>query len=235
MGSKKETTSARGAREARKALAAVRSGGRRASVLWIAASVAVIGAVLAVVIIGARNHRGPTTAAPANNAPAAAAVGATTMPPWHAPADASAAATAAGLPMLGTEGSVEHIHAHIDVIINGHPEAVPAGIGIDRARRLISPLHTHDTTGVIHIESPVKRAFSLGEFFTEWQVSLSADNIGALQAGDGKSLRVFVNGNLQTVNPAAITIGAHDEIAIVYGSPQPGETVPTTYTFPADE
>ena len=235
MGSKNNTTSAREAREARKALAAARSGGRRASVLWIAASVAVIGALLAVVIIGARNHRGPTTAAPANNAPAAAAVGATTMPPWPAPADASAAATAAGLPMLGSEGSVEHIHAHIDVIINGHPESVPAGIGIDRAHRLISPLHTHDTTGVIHIESPVKRAFSLGEFFTEWQVSLSADNIGALQAGDGKSLRVFVNGNLQTVNPAAITIGAHDEIAIVYGSPQPGETVPTTYTFPADE
>jgi len=231
MGTKKDTTSARAARDARKALAAARFGGRRDSARWIAAAIAVLGALLVVVIIGAIHHRGANTAAQANNtAPSTLAIGANTLPPWAAPADASAAAAAAGLPMLGSEGTVEHIHAHVDVIINGRPEAVPSGVGIDRARRLISPLHTHDASGIVHIESPVKRAFSLGEFFAEWQVSLSADNIGALRAGDGKSLRVFVNGHLQTGNPAAITIGAHDEIAIVCG-----ETVPATYAFPADE
>ncbi|HEX2401443.1 MAG TPA: hypothetical protein VHJ79_15875 [Mycobacterium sp.] len=93
--------------------------------------------------------------------------------------------------------AVEHIHAHLD-----------------RASGTISPLHTHDATGVIHIESPVKRQFSLRELFSDWDVSLSTDNIGALRAADGTSLRVFVNGTQRTGNPAAITFGPHDEIAV---------------------
>lgn len=239
MGSKKNVPPERLARDARKALAAARSGGRRGTVLWTAGAVAVVGALLLVVVVVAVTKRGSHSSATAagglNNPAATVAVGADSLPPWPAPADASAAVAAAGLPMLGSEGAVEHIHAHFDVIVDGQSVPVPAGIGIDRGQRLISPLHTHDASGVIHIESPVKRPFSVGEFFTEWQVSLSADNIGALRTADGKSVRVFVNGHLQTGNPAAITIGAHDEIAVAYGAAQPGENIPATYAFPADE
>lgn len=137
--------------------------------------------------------------------------------------------------MLGAEGAVEHIHVHLDVLVDGQPVAVPADIGIDRRRGTISPLHTHDDTGVIHIESPVKRQFSLGELFSEWQVSLSPDNIGALRAGNGKVLRVFVNGQQQSGNPAAIIFNAHDEIAVVYGTPRSGEDIPSKYAFPEGE
>lgn len=239
MGSKKSVTPERAARDARKALAAARSGGRRGTVLWTAGAVAVVGALLLVVIVVAIKNRGAhksvADAGQLNNPPATVAVGANTLPPWPAPADASAAVAAAGLPMLGSEGATVHIHAHLDVIVDGHPVSVPANIGIDRTRRLISPLHTHDATGVMHIESPVKRQFSVGEFFSEWQVSLSADNIGALRAADGKSLRVFVNGRPQAGNPAAIAIAAHDEIVAAYGAAQPGENIPATYAFPADE
>lgn len=133
--------------------------------------------------------------------------------------------------MLSSEGAVEHIHAHPDVLVDGKAVPVPTDFGIDRRGGGISPLHTHDGSGVIHIESPVKRQFSLGAFFSEWQVSLSAGNIGALRATDGKSLRVFVNGILQNGNPATITFGPHDEIAVVYGTPQPGETIPAKYDF----
>jgi hypothetical protein len=170
-----------------------------------------------------------------NNEPATVAVGAGTAPPWPAPADAAAAVRAAGLPMLGSEGAVEHIHVHLDVLVDGQAVPVPADIGIDRTGGTISPLHTHDGTGVIHIESPVKRQFSLGEFFSEWGVSLSADNIGALRAADGKSLRVYVNGTLKTGNPAAITFAPHDEIAVVYGIEQAGESLPAKYDFPAGD
>src|SRR6478609_10524107 len=100
------------------------------------------------------------------------------------------------------------------------PVQVPAGIGIDPVHRAISPLHTHDTSGVIHIESPVQRQFSLGEFFSEWGVSLSADNIGGLRATDGNSVRVFVNGAPRSGNPAAIMFNQHDEIALLYGTPK---------------
>jgi len=167
-----------------------------------------------------------------NNPPATVALGADSPPPWPAPADASAAVRAAGLPMLSAEGLVEHIHAHLDMLDDGRPAQVPANIGIDRSRGTISPLHTHDATGVIHIESPVRRQFSLGEFFTEWGLGLSADNIGALRATDGRTVRAYVNGTERTGNPAAITFGARDEIALIYGRPQPGETIPSHFDFP---
>ncbi|GAC1409623.1 MAG: hypothetical protein NVSMB60_31210 [Mycobacterium sp.] len=145
------------------------------------------------------------------------------------------AVAAAGLPMLSAEDATEHIHAHLDVLVDGHGVPVPAGIGIDAKNRRISPLHTHDDSGIIHIESPVRRPFSVGEFFSEWQVSLSADNIGALRAGEDRALRVFVNGALRQGDPAAITVAAHDEVAIVYGIAQPGETIPAKYDFPASD
>ncbi len=146
--------------------------------------------------------------------------------------DVTAAVRAAGLPILGSDGQVEHIHAHLDVVVDGHPVQVPAGIGIDPVHRAISPLHTHDTSGVIHIESPVQRQFSLGEFFSEWGVSLSADTIGALRAVGDKTLRAYVNGTLRTGNPAAITFEPHDEIALIYAVPQRGETLPARFDFP---
>lgn len=52
---------------------------------------------------------------------------------------------------------------------------------------------------------------------------------------DGKSLRVFVNGTPQTGNPAAILFKAHDEVAVVYGTPQPSETIPSKYEFAEGE
>jgi hypothetical protein len=225
-------------RAARKAVARARSGGRAGRWLWIAAAAGVAALLVVVVVVAMRtsNHRSSETpAAGLNNAPATVATRADAAPPWPAPADAAAAVRVAGLPMLGSEGNVEHIHAHLDVQVDGQAVSVPADIGIDRASGTISPLHTHDATSVIHIESPVKRQFSLGEFFSEWDVRLSTDNIGALRTADGKVLRVFVNGAQKTGNPAAITFGPHDEIAVVYGTPLPGETIPSKYDFPAGD
>ena len=57
------------------------------------------------------------------------------------------------LPALAHEGFVLHIHEHLDVYVAGRRVTVPAGIGIDVAGSFISPMHTHDETGVIHVES----------------------------------------------------------------------------------
>lgn len=207
------------------------SGARRR--LWAAMAVLVL--ALVVLVIVAKKHDRPASEADAvraTNPPATVAVGADSLPPWAAPSDATAAARNAGLPMLSSEGMVEHIHVHLDVLDDGKPVPVPANVGIDAARRGISPLHTHDGSGVIHIESPVKRQFSLGEFFTEWGVSLSADNIGGLRATDGRTVSAYVNGQLRPGDPAAIMFNQHDEIALIYGAPQPTETPPATYEFP---
>jgi hypothetical protein len=201
---------------------------------WAAAGIAVVAALIVAIVITTKNdrHESASGAVSTQNSPATNAVGADILPPWPAPSDATAAASKAGLPMLSTEGMAEHIHIHLDVLVDGKPVPVPANIGIDTARRAISPLHTHDDSGVVHVESPVKREFSLGEFFTEWGVSLSSDNIGGLRAVDGKTVRAYVNGQPRTGNPAAIMFAQHDEIALVFGPPEPGEKVPATYEFP---
>lgn len=137
--------------------------------------------------------------------------------------------------MLRQEGNVvhTHAHAHLDVSIDGQPVVVPGGIGIGRSSEGISPLHTHNASGVIHIESSVNRAYTLGEFFTEWDVSLSPDNVGGLRVGDGKTLRIFVNGSQVAGNPAAVIINAHDEIALIYGNHQSAGPIPSRYEFPS--
>jgi hypothetical protein len=177
------------------------------------------------------NRPGSSPSAAATTAPS---VTTGTNPPWPAPADASAAVRSAGLPMLGAEGTAQHIHAHLDVIANGSAVQVPADLGIDETTQQISALHTHDTTGIIHVESPDARAtYTLKQFFEEWQVPLSADRIGGLSVDATHHLRVYVNGQLQTGDPAGIVLKAHDEIAIVYGTDAQPVTVPSSYAWPA--
>ncbi|MFD0361125.1 hypothetical protein ACFQZZ_06635 [Nocardia sp. GCM10030253] len=61
-----------------------------------------------------------------------------------------------------------HYHAHLEVIVYGHPVTVPALVGIDEARMMGSPMHTHDASGIVHLESGEDIPFTLGQFFTQW-------------------------------------------------------------------
>ena len=86
--------------------------------------------------------------------------------PWPAnTAELRPRLTALGLPALAREGRALHIHQHLDVFVEGRRVTVPAGIGIDPAAGFIAPLHTHDATGVVHVESPSAKPFFLGQFF----------------------------------------------------------------------
>src|SRR5436305_10380395 len=204
---------------------------------WSTAVRAAAALVVVAIVVPNRPHTPPTAAAapntPVNGSGAAAsAQGRTSNPPWDTPADTTAAVAAAGLPMLGEEGNAVHIHAHLDIIINGAPVQIPANIGIDEVRQRISPLHSHDTTGVIHIESPTAPAtFTLGQFFTEWQVSLAADHIGGLTVDGTHQLKAYVNGKPYTGAPADLVLAAHDEIALVYGTQAQQTNVPSTYQW----
>src|SRR5439155_4801086 len=75
----------------------------------------------------------------------------TGQPPWNAGTGGLRdRLRALGLPALGSEGTALHTHEHLDVFVHGRPVTVPADIGIDRTGGFISPLHTHDPSGVIH-------------------------------------------------------------------------------------
>jgi len=220
---------------ARKAMEVARKRDRRQRHLFTGGIVGLVVLVVAGVVLALTLHKTGTAAAASEipTSPATTAQGRTDPPPWAVPADTAGQVKAAGLPMLGVEGTVEHIHAHVDVVVNGQPVVVPAGIGIDEATGQLSPLHTHDTSGVIHVESPVKADFSLGQVLTEWQVSLSADHIGGLKVGNGEVLHAYVNGHLYQGDPAGIVLHAHDEIALVYGTSTQQANPPSSFAFPA--
>jgi hypothetical protein len=126
-----------------------------------------------------------------------------------------------------------HIHAHLDIFINGSAFTIPSDVG-RIPDHCIYWVHTHDQKGIIHIESPENRNFTLGEFFDIWGQNFSNNQIfdNIVEESDNNILSVYVNGKkISTGNDyRQITINAHDEIAIVYGNPP--ASIPSNYEFP---
>jgi hypothetical protein len=187
-----------------------------------------------------------TTAPPAAPAPRPAKDAA----PWPAPADPMKLAEEAGLTPETHEFLLLHVHAHLDVFVNGRPVTVPAGIGIeihdpavhhakqkdgsiawgfiDRpcTQPCISPLHTHDVYGILHTEAKKNQFNNLGEFFTEWNVRLDNKCVGGY-CKPAAPISIYVDGDAYTGNPRQIELENLREIAIVIGTP-PAE-VPSTF------
>lgn len=139
-----------------------------------------------------------------------------------------------GLPALTAEGTALHIHQHLDLYIDGTLVAVPSHIGINEPAGFISDIHTHDATGIIHVESPVVEDFTLGQFFDIWGVQFTSQSIGGYNAGNGKTIKVFVNGAPYAGDPRQLVLAKHQEIVVTYGTDQEvPTTIPSSYAFPA--
>jgi hypothetical protein len=134
-----------------------------------------------------------------------------------------------GIQCNNTEQLVSHIHAHLDIFINGQPYTIPSQIGI--TDKCFYWLHTHDESGVIHIESPVAKEYTIGQFFDIWNKKFSNTQILDNIVNGKNTLSVYVNGNKinAAVNYRDIKLNAHDEIAIVYGKPP--SNIPSKYNF----
>ncbi|NBS41222.1 hypothetical protein EBS80_01005 [bacterium] len=65
-----------------------------------------------------------------------------------------------------------HIHPWLAIKVDGVAQTIPEDIGITNG--CMNPIHTHDATGKIHVESPVQRDFTLGDFFAVWNKPLDA-------------------------------------------------------------
>jgi hypothetical protein len=131
-----------------------------------------------------------------------------------------------GLPVLGAESFVVHIHQHLDLYVRGKHEPLPALIGINVQQRYLSPIHTHDFSGVIHVESPTKRTFTLGQFWDVYGVRFDAHCVG----GECGGVQVYVNGARYLGNPRAIVLRSHQELAVVVGKPP--KEIPRRAVFP---
>lgn len=121
-----------------------------------------------------------------------------------------------------------HVHAHLDIEYLGRQVTVPAYVGI-RDNSCLYWLHTHDASGIIHIEAPHKVAKTLGNFFDIWGQPLSRRRVTTQTVPAGKSMKVWVNGKLFPGDPRSIVLTAHERITIDVGPPFPG---PLPFTFP---
>ena len=127
-----------------------------------------------------------------------------------------------GIECNSMEQAVFHIHAHLDIIINGQQHPIPAQIGI-LDNKCLYWLHTHDQSGIIHIEAPQQQTFTVGQFIDIWN---STQNI-MLQYG---APRIFVNGQEVYTKLSDTVLNAHDEVVIVYGTMP--HNIPWYYEFP---
>jgi hypothetical protein len=159
----------------------------------------------------------------------------TTKPPWPAnTGKLQPRLRAIGLDPLTQEGQVLHIHQHLDLFADGRRVTVPANIGIDASGGFLAALHTHDTTGIVHVESPVEASYTLGQFFGVWGVRLDARCIGGLCARGAKRLQAWVNGKPLAADPTRIILDQHQEIVLAYGTPaQVPKPLPKSYDFAA--
>ena len=137
---------------------------------------------------------------------------------------------ASGLPQSGSE--TYHIHALLKVYVNGKQTPVPQGIGIDPQGQFLAALHTHDTSGIVHMESDSFYPFTLGEFFdVAWGVKFTNTQLGAYYNQGQNTLQVYVNGK-RVANPVNYKMQRHDTIVVAYGKPG---SFPTKFpaNFPA--
>jgi hypothetical protein len=127
-------------------------------------------------------------------------------------------ASAAGIPLLGREGAVTHTHTLVHVVVDGSPQVVPAGIGIDAADGVIAAVHTHAPDGIVHVESPqVDATYRLRQFLTLWGVG-----------SDEQALCQHFIGGACKVRVSVVTPTAEDRAIFEYYGPMPEQasTVP---------
>jgi hypothetical protein len=86
----------------------------------------------------------------------------------------------------GNKPIIMHFHPILTITVDGKPMTVPGQIGIDPAlwkdhsldqygmqamsdgMSSMAPLHTHDASGTIHVESNTIRNYTLGQFLDNW-------------------------------------------------------------------
>lgn len=115
------------------------------------------------------------------------------------------------------EGAAQHIHSHLALFANGRAATIPANVGIPVGLGCLYWVHTHTNDGLIHIEAPVTRAFTLGEFFDIWGKELTPYAAAGLRAPKGERLSVTVNGKPYTGDPRRIVLADRQEIVIAAG------------------
>jgi len=122
-----------------------------------------------------------------------------------------------------------HQHAHLFILMDGIAQPVSASVGIPGGALLpkcIYWMHTHDRTGLIHMEAPRQQDFTLGQFFDIWGWRLDSSHVAKLSVPAG-GLALFVDGRPFDGDPRTIVVKAHTQVVIEVGKRIP----PPSYDF----
>ena len=106
-----------------------------------------------------------------------------------------------------------HLHPHLSIFVNDVSLTVPAQIGIDPTlwknhsldefgiqsmpemnMSAMAPLHTHDDSGIIHVESTINRNYTLLEFLNIWGLDLDGRVVS--MTVDNEPVSDFMNHDL---------------------------------------
>lgn len=204
---------------------------RRKILLWVGAFVlvaAVIGGVTAAVMTrgggnaaaGGTGKLGPEGMALETGKPLAST-------------DAQASGqTVDGIKCDTSEQVAYHIHTHLAVYVNGALRPIPYGVGAVKptvqqtkqgpfasGTHCLYWLHTHVQDGVIHVESPTTKQYTLGQFFDIWRQPLAGSQVASAK---GK-VTAYVNGKAYHGDLRAIPLRSREDIQLDVGknvSPQ---------------
>ncbi len=178
--------------------------------------------------LGPLSALGPLKPAPKAGPPGFEGVPIPAAPTLAGQSSAATGGQVDGIRCQTSEQTIFHIHSHLTIFINGTQRQLPAGVGIPGSRTVQSQqgpvaqggsclywLHTHAPDGIIHVESPVHRTYTLGNFFDEWGQPLGPSTLGPVK---GHVVAIY-NGQVYQGNPRDIPLNAHAQIQLEVGKP----------------
>lgn len=189
---------------------------RLATILTIAVVVVLAGSLITYLVI--RNNAGTGTLAQAQQI----------VDANYGPID--------GVYCSANEQLAYHIHAHLTIYMNGQQVPLvantgiaPVGVTSNANVTCLYWMHTHDATGVIHIESPTTKIYTLNQFFDIWERFSSSSSAFPTELSSSTGWVIYVNGKQVNTDFSHLQLQAHDLITIAYNSP--GIKPDTTYAW----
>jgi hypothetical protein len=122
----------------------------------------------------------------------------------------------AHLPPYGTS---YHVHAVLQIYIEGKQIPIASQVGIDAQEEYLAPLHTHDSSGIVHQESTEPYPFKLSQFIAVWGIKFTNTQLGSYKDEGGKELALYANGT-RVPSPTTYAMKPHDKLVLEYGYPK---------------
>jgi len=142
----------------------------------------------------------------------------------------SGAAQAGSIPCDQLEHTQVHYHALLQIFNQGQAVAIPTNLG--RTASCYYWLHMHTgEPGIIHVESPADRIFTLGDFFQVWGAwtgspqPLDSTHVSSITLSTNERLLVYLDGGdgagpvAFPGDPKAITLRSHEIITLEIAPP----------------